>query len=266
MGRWSDSPAPMFSVFRRRGPAAAEIHDPLRLPVREREALAAWIVVEGEDAAPVELLELSVAGATVRVPFAWDPHLRIDDVGVLRIESAAGTWAIQSAAQVHERRRDGENAFRYGLDFVGEGDLFAQLESAAGRWFNRRRHARARPELDHELTVQLAYKHYRSTGTISDISESGLCVVVDSMSAAPFRDGEPIQVSFELPGVKRPFEGVGVLRGQRRQRGRAYVGIEFDLDARTGLGKRHDKLAEYVEKRLAAMAAFGRALCREEAA
>lgn len=256
----------MFSVFRRRGSQAAEIHDPLRLPVREREALAAWLDVDGEDPAPVELLELSVAGASVRVAFAYDPHLGVDDVGTLRIESAAGTWSIQSDAQVHERERDGEAAFRYGLDFVGESDLFAQLDSAAGRWFNRRRHPRARPELDHELPVKLAFKHYRSAGTIADISESGMCVVVDPMSAAPFRDGEPIQVSFELPHVKRPFEGRGFLRGQRRQRGRAYVGIEFDLDARTSLGKRHAKLVEYVDKRLAAMAAFGRALCEKDAA
>lgn len=254
----------MFSVFRRQRPATAVVHDPLRLPVREREAMAAWLEVDGEEPAPAELVDLSVAGASVRVPFAHDPLLGVDDVARLRIESAAGAWSIASAVQVYGRERDGDAAFRYGLDFVGEGDLFAQLDSAAGRWFNRRRHPRARPELDHELPVKLAYKHYRTAGTIADISESGMCAVVDTMSAAPFREGEAIRLSFELPGVKRPFETEGTLRGQRRQRGKAYVGIEFELDGPAGLGRRHGKLVDYVERRLSAMAAFGRELCRAD--
>lgn len=257
----------MFSAFRRRAQDVPEVHDPLRVPLREREALVASLTCGAtEQTVHVDLIDLSIAGATLRVPRADDPTLTVDDVASLSIQSASGTWSIQTAVQVYSAAEepDGSNLL-YGVDFVGEGDLFEQLESAAGRWFNRRQHARARPELDKQPTVHLAYKHYHPVGKVFDVSVTGLCVTLDTMAAAPLRMGEPVELTFDLPGIRRAFEGRGTLRSQRRLRNKVYVGIEFDLDRATVLGRRHAELVGYVERRLEAMAAFGRELRAEDA-
>jgi len=255
----------MFSAFRRRAATVPEVHDPLRVPVREREALVAGLAVEGDEAAhPVELVDLSIAGATVRVDVDEAPLLAVDDVAALSIEDAGGNWSIRTPVQVYESEPESARLRRYGLDFVGEGDLFQQLDSAAGKWFNRRRAPRARPELDKQPAVQLAYKHYRPLGKVFDLSVSGLCLTLDTTAAAPLRMGEPVELIFDLPGIKKPFEGRGVLRSQRRLRARAYVGIEFDLDRTTSLGRRHGEIVAYVERRLEEMTAFGREIRAEE--
>ena len=252
----------MFSIFRSHVPAEADLYDPKRLPVSNPDALDVSLSRSGEDSVPVALVDLSVSGASVVVRSHLDPGLAIDDIVEVTIGDAHEEWSLTTSAMVYETEVEVEmGRVKYGLDFVNEGDLFAKLEEATGKWFNRRKNQRARPELDHQPTVDLSYKHYRSRGLVFDISVSGLCAKVDPMAASPFRIGDLIEMRFELPGVKKPFDCAGILRTVRRFRGHAYVGIEFDLDESPQLSRRHfAELVAYVERRLEVMAAFGRSL------
>ena len=262
------APSPMFSIFRHHEPAEADLYDPRRLVITNPDALDSSLSRAGESPVPVALVDLSVSGASVHVRSHLDPNLGIDDIVEITISGTGEEWTLTTSAMVYERAAEVEmGRVKYGLDFVNEGDLFAKLEEAAGRWFNRRRNQRAKPELDCQPRIDISYKHYRSRGLVFDVSVTGLCAKLDPMAASPFRVGDLIQMSFELPGIKRPFDCTGVLRTVRRFRGSAYVGVEFDLEESSQLSRRHyGELVTYVEKRLNAMSAFGRSLREDEPA
>lgn len=245
----------MFSRFRRAAQESEAEPTPLLLPVLDSEALVVDVRPFGGDPVQVDLTSLSVAGAVVQADVGRGPMLNVDDMAEVAVAAASGEWQIATAALVTGREAEGA-IVTYTFGFVNDGNLFEQIGDAAGRWFNRRRHPRARPELDSRPTVELSFRHFRWKGHLFDVSVSGFCATLDDLASSTLRVDEEISFSFELPGVKKPFEGTGRVCNVRRMRRKAFVGIEHDL----GSDKRGRELTRYIERRLEAMAAFARSM------
>lgn len=224
------------------------------------EVLRATVTREGHDPVQAGVVDLSLEGAGVEVPFHLDPEFEAGEIVELALRHAQDGWTVVVSARVEQLRSSGGANVHYGMIFLGMGGLYAQLEDILGRYFNRRRDERVQPHLDKDVMARLRQGGHRPRGPIQDLSVSGMCMTVDLVAAAPLKVGENLRVRFELPGCKVEFEGQARLLTRRRLGDKEFVSMEFDLEAGGTLAEHHADLKAYIAGRSEQMAAFSRAL------
>jgi hypothetical protein len=223
-----------------------------RSRVLNPEQLTAHVVTPSRGFVSVEVVDMSIRGVGLRVPFEHDPELSAGDLVEVQIACDKEGWTISTPAQARQRHQPDERHIQYGFEFVNTGDLYAQLEDALGRYFNRRRSPRVRPADDAQPKVRLHCGTHRTTGTLNDLSVLGMSVIVPHVAAAQLEVGDEVELSFTLPEGRGPLEGSGFVRHRRRMGPNDLVGIEFDLSRASSLSDGGRELATYVDDRLAA--------------
>lgn len=226
-----------------------------RAPV-DPQVVRATIAREGQEAVRAGLVDLSLEGAGIAVPLHLDPEFATDEVVDLELRHQTDGWVIETPARIECRRAGGGVDIVYGVHFLSPGSLYAQLENTLGRYFNRRRHHRVRPDLDADIAVRLRQGGQRPRGVAHDLSKSGMCVALDLVAATAVTVDEPLEVSFQLPGSAAVHEGPARVVAKRRLALREFVSLDFDLEAEGGIVEHFTDLVRFVERRAAQMEAF----------
>jgi c-di-GMP-binding flagellar brake protein YcgR len=216
------------------------------------QTLEAHLIAPGWDALRVELVDLSARGVCLRVPFAKDRNLKVDDL----VEVAIGSMMrdeIKTTARVANVAREGESHVRYGLEFVNVADLYAQLDEFYARHFNRRRHVRVLPSLDRKVQVKLHWCGEEVSGHVYDVSESGIGVSLSRDSSARIAEVAKLELSLKLPGVEGVLTGTATVRNRTAMSNQTLVSLEFEANAPDGFARNAPTLARFVERRVAEM-------------
>lgn len=217
------------------------------------QPLEASLTVGGWDPLRVELLDLSVRGAAVRVPFTQDRNLKIDDVVQLTISSMMRTEVV-SSARVANVSADGDSHIRYGLEFTNLAGLYSQLDGFYARHFNRRKHLRVLPSLDRRIHALLRYGSEELRVPVFDVSEGGLGLTLSKDGAARIADLREIDVEFELPGADAPIVCRAQIRHRTPVKNNILVGLVFTTEGAKAIGERIADVRAFVAQRTAEIA------------
>jgi hypothetical protein len=255
-----------FSLFKRsrRPEAASEAPggELLSPAIPYAEELHVHLCVEEEAPVLVELHDMNIQGAKVVIPFHLAPVGGEGQAVVLDVHHPRDDWRVRANAQVKQLGKRDEQSVLMELQFTRLGELYAQLDDALGRYFNRRTSRRVKPDLDTKVGVRVAYGPHRVRGEAHDLSRTGIGVVAPLVQAAIFRAGERVRVYIDLPGHKEEFEVLGVVKHGYRNGEEVLLGIEFDLLSDTPMRDRRGEYLDYVEERREAIEAWQRQLSR----
>ncbi len=250
-----------FSLFKRskRPDAAPEAQDasrPQHAALPEAEELEVQLTLEGHQPFRVDLYDMNIQGAEIVLPFHLAPLGGEGDIVELDVYHPRDGWRVRAIGRIRKMDQWSDAMVLVEIQFSQLGDLYAQLDDALGRYFNRRSSMRVKPEIDSVVRVKLAYGPHRLRGEAQDISRTGLGVTLPLVQAAVFRSGERVTVFLDVPGCKTPFEGPGVVKHGYRSGADVVLGVEFDLLADSPMKKRRAEFLRYVEDRREAIEAW----------
>lgn len=256
-----------FSLFKRSRRADAPTDYPdeaerLHTAIPEADELQVHLCVEDQPPVLVELFDMNIQGAQIVLPFHLAPLGGEGQGVVLDVHHPQDGWRVRATAQVRKLNKWDEELVLMELQFTRLGELYAQLDDALGRYFNRRSSKRVKPDVDTKVGVRVAYGPHRVRGEAHDLSRTGIGVVAPLVQAAIFRAGERVRVFIDLPGHKEEFEVLGVVKHGYRNGEEVLLGIEFDLLSDTPMRERRGEYLDYVEQRREAIEAWQRQLSR----
>ncbi len=205
----------------------------------------------GDEGPPVlvELLDMNIQGAGLAVPFHLAPTPDHDRIVELAVSHTQDGWRVTTPARVTRVSKLDEQRVHVGLQFMNLGDLYAQLDDALGRYFNRRASMRVLPAEGAQVGVRISYQHHRLRGFAHDVSRTGVGVRMTLVQAAIFKTGEEIRLQVELPEAKGPLEGAARVRHGYRLKEDVVLGMEFDLTKGGTLEAQRKQLYAYIEQR-----------------
>ena len=258
-----------FSLFRRTpnpdgpGKSTKSSDKPALGPAMpEARDLVVHLTLQGQQPFQVELHDMNIQGAELILPFHLAPLGGIGEslsVGVMHPKDG---WKVHTMGTVRAVNKHGDAQVLLEVHFIRLGDLYAQLDDALGRYFNRRTATRVKPDLDTQIHVKLSFGPHRLRGQAQDLSGTGLGVAVPLAQAAAFKSGERVNVTLHLPDSDMEIEGPGVVRHGHRNGPDIILGVEFDLLADSPMRKRRVEFLEYIESRRVSMEAWQRQLTR----
>ena len=234
-----------------------------RADLTDAEAILATIISPSGLAPEGVISDLSIHGAGVLIPFESDPALAVGDVVELILRSPVQGWTVQTPIRLCQVRQEGPRDVLYGGEFINMGNLYSQLENALGAYFNRRVNVRVRPEVSHKVIAQVRAGARRVRSPVHDLSVTGLGISVHRYQKDWIREGQLLDVSFPLPGVKKELSGPAYVRHFDPLTANLLVGLEFDLDDPKGITRHMKKLEAYIEERAGAIELFGQEWARE---
>ncbi len=198
---------------------------------------------------PGDLHDLHVGGTGVSIPAELDPGILEGDVVRLTIAHPVHGWTVTTPACVEYKLPEGGTQYRFGFEFVNMGNLYAQLDNAIVRYFNRRRGARIFTSLDESFDAKLRVDGHPMQGRVHDISRVGLSIVLDKSRAERCTPGQAIELEFKLPDDGKTIKGQATVSQHRDLGEHAFLGIDFDIEDKRGFAKHQDRLARYVLER-----------------
>ncbi|MEM1453165.1 MAG: PilZ domain-containing protein [Planctomycetota bacterium] len=254
-----------FSLFKRSRPSEIPTEEPgevLHSSIPEADELQVHLCVEDQTPILTELIDMDIQGAKFVLPFHEAPLGGEGQVVVVDVHHPVDGWRVRATAQVKKLHKWDEHMVLMEVQFTRLGELYAQLDDALGRYFNRRSAKRVKPDVDTKVNVRVAYGPHRVRGEAHDLSRTGIGVVAPLVQAAIFRAGERVRVFIDLPGHKDEFEVLGVVKHGYRNGEEVLLGIEFDLLSDTPMRERRGEYLDYVEQRREALEAWQRQLSR----
>jgi c-di-GMP-binding flagellar brake protein YcgR len=246
-------------MFFKKKPKAEDAVDPAlkrahyRKPNSKSQSLEASLRVAGWEPVRVELIDLSVQGAGVRVPFSKDRNRKAGDAVVVTIGTMMREDVVINA-RVANVNPDGKTHIRYGLAFTNLGELYSQLDGFYARHFNRRKHVRVIPGLDRRIHATLRWGEQELRVPVFDISEDGLGVTLSKDSAALIADVSKVEVAFKLPGAAEEIRGKATIRHRTANSDKFHVGLQLDTSEAGGFGPHVTAIRAFVEMRKAEIA------------
>jgi len=195
-----------------------------------------------------ELIDLTIGGAGIRVPEEYG-SMKSEDLAHLLLAHPLDGWEVKTPIRLSRVTPSGEGHVLLGFQFINEGNLFAQLENAMARYFNRRHATRVTPELDEQLPVSLRWGPHRVHARAQDLSGDGLGLSVDLVSAMHLEVGLSVQVRLELPDGKEIIQVESEVRRMQRVEDRVFLGLCFEIDEQTHTFDGSQAIRDYVEKR-----------------
>lgn len=258
-----------FSLFRRStrpgsAPAPKDRPQPRSLhpALPGAEDLTVYLQLQGQHPFEVDLYDMNIQGAELRLPFHLAPLNGDGEVVELDVYHPEDAWRVRAIGEVRSVEKWDEASVIVSLRFTSLGDLYAQLDDALGRYFNRRSATRVKPDIDQRIPVKISYGTHRVRGLAQDVSRTGLGVMTPLVQAVVFQSGERVRVEFELPDVKGGFDVPAVVKHGYRRGEEVLLGLEFDLLADSPMRKRRAEYAQYVDGRREAMEAWQKQLSR----
>ncbi len=235
---------------------------PLSSALPEAQDLTVMLQLEGQQPFRVDLHDMNIQGAEVILPFHLAPLGGEGEVVQLTVQHVSDGWLVTAIGCVRRLNKCGSAAVFLEIQFTQLGDLYAQLDDALGRYFNRRSATRVKPDLEVDVRVKLSYGPHRLRGIAHDLSLTGLGVTLPLVQAAVFKSGERVKATIDIPGISNEFEGPGVVKHGYRSGPNVVLGVEFDLLADSPMRKRRPEYVKFVEGRREAMEAWQHQLSR----
>ena len=252
-----------FSLFKRsQREDSTRVHEPLSTALPEAQDLQVYLYLEDQQPFQVDLHDMNIQGAEIVLPFHLAPLNGEGQPVELEVQHPIDGWNVRAVGRVRKLDKCGGANVLVEVQFTQLGDLYAQLDDALGRYFNRRSATRVKPDLDTNVHVKLSYGPHRLRGNAHDLSRTGLGVVLPLVQAAVFRSGERVKVTLDIPNAGQEFEGPGLVKHGYRSGPDVVLGVEFDLLADSPMRKRRSEYLKYVEERREAMEAWQRQLSR----
>lgn len=184
----------------------------------------------GGETVPGSLLDLTIDGAGILMPRVLVPHLVEGHSVLFSVEHSSHEWLVQTQAQVVRLFPQGPHEVLVGLCFENSGNLYAQLDDAMGRYFNRRKDGRVlAPESD-SLAVHISNGATKCLGRIYDLSHEGVGLALPYMQGLELQPGGDLGVRFKLPGSRKEMAGMVQVRQRHVLGGVAYVGAILGPD------------------------------------
>jgi c-di-GMP-binding flagellar brake protein YcgR len=211
------------------------------------QPLESLLKVAGWSPVPVELVDLTVRGAGIAVPFARDRNLKVGDLVELTIVSLMRTEVV-AAAKVANVGKRGQGQVRYGLEFLDLGKLYAQLDEFYARHFNRRRAVRVKPWLDRKVKIELRWGSESMSGPMYDLSTQGVGVVLTREAAKRLAEIPSVSIAFRLPGAEAACNGRAAIRHRSPIAKNVLVGLQFDSSA-DGMRKHEAQVRRFIVER-----------------
>jgi c-di-GMP-binding flagellar brake protein YcgR len=234
-------------LFRNKKPLARiERRRQYRIPQSKKHPLSATLK-QGQTSLQAEFIDVSVHGVGLKVAAERGDKMELGDVVELTVMSFSHGKVTTPGKLVH-KESDGKFV-RVGFEFVNVGDLYAQLDAFYSRIFNRRRSVRVRPELDRKLTVVMRWAGKELKATVTNVSDTGLGIVLPVDSANELENVDKVAIQFKLPGATEPLHGAASVRNKSTVSGQFLCGLMFDFDQQSSLATRRSEIGAYVEKR-----------------
>jgi hypothetical protein len=211
--------------------------------------LALHLAFEGAVAERVELFDMNIRGARILVPFQVAPEEAAGQAVLLDVAHESGSWRVEVHATVTQLSLWNDSTVMLEVEFTRLGELYAQLDNALGRYFNRRVSGRVAPAQGERIGVRLAYGPHRVRGLASDLSSTGICARAPLVQAAVFHLGERVKAFIDLPGRGEEIEVPGVVKHGYRHGEDVHLGIEFDLSVESGMTARRTEFLRYIDAR-----------------
>jgi c-di-GMP-binding flagellar brake protein YcgR len=219
-----------------------------RVNLPDAECLVIQIQLPEGEVIHGELIDLTIGGAGIRVPIEFGT-MRAEDLAQLLIAHPLDGWEVNTPVRLSRTTPDGPDHILFGLQFINEGNLFAQLENAMARYFNRRQNSRVTPELDEQVPISLKWGPHRIHARATDISRDGVGLSVDLVSAMNFEVDIAVQAKIEFPGERNPIEIEATIRRIQRMEDRVFLGLQFEMDPETNSYQGAEVVTAYVKQR-----------------
>lgn len=252
-----------FSLFKRsQRDEAAPVNQPLSTALPEAQDLEVRLHLENQQPILVDLHDMNIQGAELILPFHLAPLGGEGELVEVEVQHPRDGWNVRALGRVRRLNKCGGSNVLLEVQFTQLGELYAQLDDALGRYFNRRSAMRVKPDLDSNVRVKLSYGPHRLRGVAHDLSRTGVGVVLPLVQAAVFRSGERVKATLDVPDIEVEFEGPGIVKHGYRSGADVVLGVEFDLLADSPMRKRRAEYLKYVEQRREAIEAWQRQLSR----
>ncbi|MDE0905438.1 MAG: PilZ domain-containing protein [Planctomycetota bacterium] len=122
---------------------------------------------------PANLADLSARGVGLKM--AHDPDLQLPIGALVKVLIAhpIDGWQVLTTAEVRNSWLTGPEHVHVGLGFINEGDLFSQLDSALGRYFNRRETKRTIAAPNERTSIEVCFDGLSIEAALMDLSTGG---------------------------------------------------------------------------------------------
>ena len=233
-----------------------------RAQLPEAEMLVVEIDLPDGSTIPADLYDLSIDGSGVLVPEDFVQSVQPDDVLQFQLSHPMHGWSVRTPVKVVRVLPHGEHQRLLGMQFINTGNLYAQLDDAMGRYFNRRKLSRVHPDENQTIDVHLQLGANNILARIYDISREGLGVAVPYVQAIDLEPGKEMEIKFRLPNMKKTISGPVCVQ-QRRVIGEyGFVGMILNEKFDTYRGK----IEEFIEDRKRAALEFEAGFADDESA
>ena len=130
-------------------------------------------------------------------------------------------------------------------------DLARVLEAGAAANFNRRGAYRVAPAADSPVTLALntADGSWSHTDKASDLSASGVGVLVDEATAKQMETAHELTLSLSLPGAHAPLHFVSHVRRVIAKDAGHLVGLDFDPVNTDNFDALAERVVDYIMRR-----------------
>jgi len=243
---------------RKKSPQVSSTRSKYRSDFNGPESILATIISPTGFAPEGFVSDLSIHGAGILIPFESDPGLNPGAVLELILRSPSNQWTVQTPIRLHRIEQAGPGQVLMGCEFINMGNLYSQLENALGVYFNRRGKVRVKPELDQKIIGQMRAGARRIRSPLYDLSTTGMGLSIQAYQREWVSAGQNVDVSFQLPGVKKELSGPAFVRHFDALGTSMLIGIEFDLEDPKGIARHSKKLDTYIEERASALDSFAR--------
>ena len=220
-----------------------------RVAVEDAE-IRAEIVSESGPAVG-EVLDLSLHGATIRVPLDRQPNFFVGETITLRLESKR-MKPVEIIATV-QARTEQDRSRRFGLAFANPAVLHAKLSTGLLRFFNERSAFRVEPSITLPVTIEGTDQMNEggacvATGHLRDISADGMGVVIDGQDERALAHIVQVGIEVTLPGDVHPLSLRATIRhrSQLTADGAVYIGLLFDPETSHNFVSQRQHITEYV--------------------
>lgn len=227
----------------------SRVHDRLLLPDAEELVVEIDLEDQHTPVIPGDLHDLHVNGGSVTIPMDLAGDLTPGVIVQLTVAHPGHGWTVATPACVRHSYPEGAGQTRIGFAFMNVGNLYAQLDNAMVRYFNRRRGTRFFTALDQSFEAQCTYKGENITGRIHDLSRVGMALIVDKQFNGGLEDECDLAIRFTLPESEEEISGEGRIVSARDLGEHTFYGIDFDVEDEQGFGAHQELISKYVLER-----------------
>jgi hypothetical protein len=198
---------------------------------------------------PGDLHDMHVNGGSVTIPLDLATELTPGVIVQLTVAHPVHNWTVSTPACVMHTYPEGAGQTRIGFAFMNMGDLYAQLDNAMVRYFNRRRGTRFFTALDQSFEAECTFEGATFSGRIHDLSRVGMAFIVDKQTGTPLTENCDVAISFTLPDEDQAISGEGRIVSARDLGDHTFYGVDFDTDEVGGFGTHQEAISKYVLER-----------------